>query len=136
MKAVKLLKEAAHLLETPGDFNEEDRKNTINDIGLFLSDQERRAADTQAGVRVSTDGENWEYTDKVHVVSRVAQAGRDDMKEFSMTMTAGHLDMEMKSTIESDSACSISIDYEALTTFGIEGVMFTEAGSPNTRSKY
>lgn len=129
MKSIQLLKQAAHILETPGDINEQDRKDTVNDIGLFLSDQERRSGDDQTGMRVSTDGENWEYADTAHVVSRVHDAGRNGLKEFSLTMTANDMSMDIRSTIASEAlAGNVRIDYEALSTFGLEGMTMTEAG--------
>ena len=129
MKSVQLLKTAAHLLETPGDFSEQDRKNTISDIGLFLSDQERRATEDQPGDRVSTDGEHWEYTDKVHVVSRVPN-GKDDMKEFSITMTANDISMDMKTSIRSEgSAGTTKLDYEVLIALGLDGFKINEVST-------
>lgn len=121
MKSMKLLKEAAHILETPGDFNEEERQNTVNDISLFLADQERRSAEDQPGVKVSTDGEHWEYTDNVHVVSRVKENGSEEFKEFSITMNAGNMTLDVRSSIRSESSAgNVSIDYEALSTFGFD----------------
>lgn len=128
MKAIKLLKQAAHILETPGDIPEQDRKDTVNDIGLFLADQERRAETNHVGMRVSTDGENWEYADTAHVVTRVNQGGHQGMKEFSMTMSANNMTMDVRSTISTESMGTLNIDYEALSTFGIEGMTITEPG--------
>lgn len=128
MKSIKLLKEAASVLGTPGDIEPQVRETLSNDISLFFEDQARRSADGQPGVRVSTDGENWEYTDNVHVVSRVVQDGKEEMKEFSITMTAGDLTMDVKSTIQSESSGNIKIDYEALSVFGLEGITITETG--------
>lgn len=130
MKAIKLLQDAATVLGAPGDINEQNRQNVNNDINLFLDDQKRRSADDQAGIRVSVDGENWEYADTVHVVSRIHQEDSAGMKEFSMIMTSGQMSMDVRSTINTESSVgTVNVDYEALTTFGIEGITQTESGA-------
>lgn len=129
MKSIQLLKQAESVLGGSGEQNEQDTRTTLNDISLFFEDQARRAAADHPGMRVSTDGVNWEYGDTAHVVSRIQQPGQTEMKEFSMSMTAGTLSMDVRSTISSEtSAGTITIDYEALSTFGIEGITTTEPG--------
>lgn len=43
MNALDYLKLAAHALETPGDFTEDELRQARADIGLFLSQQENQA---------------------------------------------------------------------------------------------
>lgn len=121
MKSIKLLKDVENVLSAPGDIEPQVRESLTNDIHLFFDDQERRAANAlvEPTVRVSTDGENWEYTDHVHVVSRIKNDGQEEMKEFSITMTSGDLTMEVKSTLQSESSGNVKIDYAALSAFGI-----------------
>jgi hypothetical protein len=121
MKSIQLLKEAANILAAPGDIEPQVRETLSNDIHLFFDDQERRAANAlvESNIRVSTDGENWEYTDNVHVVSRISQAGSDEVKEFSITMNAENMSLQMKSSIHTESpAGNIAIDYVALSGLG------------------
>jgi len=122
MRSMKLLKEAAHLLETPGDFTDGEKSSTIAEIGSFLSEQQKKAeSNTEDGIRVSTDGENWEYTDNVQIVSHLTRAGQKEVREFTMKTRDGELDIDFKTTINSESLNNkVSFDIESLNNFTIK----------------
>lgn len=89
MKSVKLLQDAytAMGILSSGDKSGHELslvKRTTEEIETFFQEQATLANSETSSIRISTDGNHWEYASNVEVIGNIVRENRTEVKSVSM----------------------------------------------------